>query len=117
MVAQVAVRGTAELRPEAPLRNAVAYVRIRDVTLVDVAAPLIAEQVIGGLSSDRTGKLTFPFALAFPPAAGTIYGLEAHVSLSGRPDVERGDYLTMQAYPVPVDGNTATMRVKMTRVA
>ena len=106
------IEGSVEFHAGSALMGAKAYIRVRDVSLADAAAPIVAEQVVTGITAASGGTVSVPFRLAFPPAPGADYNLEAHISASGAQDIKAGDYLTVQSFPVPLDRATASMRVE-----
>jgi uncharacterized lipoprotein YbaY len=98
--------------PDEVPAGATAYVRVEDVSRVDSAAPVVAEEALTDLSPP-------PQQVAL--AVGDVeprddYSVRVHVSLNGSRDVDAGDYVTTQAYPVLTRGATDQTRVRLQRV-
>jgi hypothetical protein len=73
--------------------------------VADAPARTVAEYVRRDLAYDPAHDPPPAFRLsttALPPGA-TTYVVTAHVDLDGDGQVERGDYVTMQSYPVTRD--------------
>ena len=88
-----------------PLRGATLHVRLQDVGVADAPARTVAEYVRRDLAYDPAHDPPPAFRLsttALPPGA-TTYVVTAHVDLDGDGEVERGDYVTKQSYPVTRD--------------
>ena len=97
--------------------NATVRVRLEDVTYQDVSSEVVAEQVIRGLSHDRGTERRISFALYGPePDARADYSVSVHVDLQGDGQVQRGDYLSMQSYPVLTFGRPNWVSVRVRRV-
>jgi uncharacterized lipoprotein YbaY len=93
------------------------YVRLEDVSRADAAAALIAEQTLEGVSHRAGDKDSLDFALyGPPPAEGADYNVSAHVDLDGDGEVSRGDYVTVESYPVLTRGAPARVRVRVEAV-
>ncbi len=97
-----------------PFADAVVTVRLEDVSLIDAPSKVVAEQVIRNVSCSG-GGLPFELKGALPDDDRARYTVSAHVSLGGGRDVQQGDYITMQSYPVLTHGNPdrVTVQVKL----
>ncbi len=113
---KLTVEGTLELDPAGRIDMATAYVRVRDVSLIDAAAPIAAEHAIPAISAEPRKRLTIPFRIGFEAGQRSAYALEAHLSLSNTPEVRVGDYLTVQSYPVSVEQAPADHRLELKRI-
>ena len=82
-----------------PFSGAVVTVRLTDVSMADAPAGPIAEQVIRDVSFDEKTRIPFRLQGSANSDRGR-YTVSAHVSLNGSRDIQQGDYITMQSYPV-----------------
>lgn len=115
VVTKMLVTGSVNFQPEAPFRQATAYIRVRDVSLADARAPVVAEQVIAGVCSGEGGSC-LGFSLDFSARQKALYNLEAHISMSGTPEIKPGDYLTVQSYPIDPTPHPVRLKVEVRRV-
>ena len=113
MKGRITVRGTARFCPRTSLSGATAFIRVRDVSFADAPASAVAEQVIERLSGEAGRDMIVPFELSFQPVEGRHYGLEAHVSAAARREIEVGDYLTMESYPVSTTHDVTAIVVEL----
>jgi uncharacterized lipoprotein YbaY len=82
-----------------PFTGATIYIRLLDVSLQDAPSKLIAEQVIKNASYSNDQKIEF-----------AIYGnitnnyarhsINIHVDTDNNGKISKGDFITMQSYPV-----------------
>jgi len=95
-VVEVVVEGSG--RPPAGSR---ARIEVRDTSLADTEAPLVAEttaDVLGELSTWLlTVELEIPAASIEPSARLTVF---SHVDVDGDGTISSGDFITTQSYPV-----------------
>jgi putative lipoprotein len=101
------VRGTIEL-PEADLPDQAAtlVIRLENVSRADAASTVVAEQRLNPVV--LSGRSTLAFELEIP--AGQIderdrYSVSVHIDVSGSGELERGDLITKQSYPVLTGGH------------
>ena len=90
---------------------------VEDVSRADAPSQVVA-QVRQPRVPLRDGA-TLPFAVDVP--AGRIdpqssYGVRVHIDTSGSGEVERGDLVSTQAYPVLTHGHGAEVRIRVVRV-
>lgn len=96
--------------------GATAYIRLEDVSRMDVAANVIAEQVIPRVSGAAGQRLSFALNGQQPQDNRARLNISVHVSLSGSREIEAGDYITMQSYPVLTHGYPDHVQVEVRRV-
>lgn len=116
------VRGTVLLPADcATFSRGQARIRLLDVTMLDAPARVVAEQVISNVSPGE--PVEFELRAEVPPTGGS-YSVSAHVKPNPDPtsdkydDIEPGDYLTTQSYPVqPSADRTAEVVVEVCRYA
>lgn len=112
------VRGEIELPPGAPpVSPARVRVELEDVSRADAPSQVIASCRLKGRRPQRPAPI--PFELEVP--AGLIderhrYSIRVHIDLGGTGEVEKGDYVTVQSYPVLTLGHGDHVRVAVRRV-
>lgn len=98
--------------------GATVYVRLEDVSRADAPARIVAEQMIQDFSHAAGTVSPLPFALqGFAPDERSRYSVRVHVDVDGDGQVSRGDFLSMENYPVLTFGypNHVTVQVKELR--
>jgi uncharacterized lipoprotein YbaY len=86
-----------------------------DVSLQDMEARIVAEQVIHDARPDRSQGVPFMLdATSIDPAA--TYAVQAHVETRGNAQVRPGDWVSMQSYPVLTHGAPDHVVVQVERV-
>jgi len=100
-----------------PFTEATAYIRLENVSRADAASPVVAEQIIHNVTHE-TGKPTrLQFCLSVPtPDEKVSYAVRAHVDLDGDGQVSRGDYISMESYPVLTYGYPHQVAVRVREV-
>jgi putative lipoprotein len=115
---QRTVHGTISL-PESGTSDVVATVRVQveDVSRADAPSRVVGEEVYRDVHLER-GR-DFPFSIAVPADAvdeKSSYTVRAHVDVSGSGDVEVGDFVSTQSYPVLTRGHGNKAVIKVSRV-
>jgi uncharacterized lipoprotein YbaY len=116
---QPVVTGEIRFEPQAPpFRNATIRVRLEDVSRMDAPARVVAEQVIRGVSRSTPAAAPVPFAVHSARALDSraTYNLRAHVDLNGNGEIEVGDFITMERFPVRPGPAPARLDVLVRRV-
>lgn len=81
--------------------NATVYVQLLDVSLADAPSKVVAEEVIHDVSFDLDSPSAIPFSVRAPGLDRRgMYTVMVHVDVSGSGDITRGDYITMESFPV-----------------
>ncbi|MEZ4684205.1 MAG: YbaY family lipoprotein [Caldilineaceae bacterium] len=81
--------------------GATVYVRLEDVSRLDAAAILVAETLLPAVALRGQGQDRLHFTLeAALPDPKAHYSLRVHVDVDGDGQISRGDYITMESYPV-----------------
>jgi uncharacterized lipoprotein YbaY len=97
--------------------GATAYVRLEDVTQADAPAKTVAEQVINNVSYQAGGGARLPFTLTGDlPGERRRYAVRVHVDVDGDGQVGRGDYISMESYPVLTFGSPSEISVRVREV-
>jgi len=97
-------------------RAACVLIQVEDVSRLDAPSVVVGEQRIDDVALDG-GNV--PFEVEVP--AGLIddramYSLRVHVDVSGSGEVEHGDLITTQSYPVLTRDNPDAATVKVQRI-
>lgn len=110
-----------EIRFEAAAQSfsgATAYVHLEDVSRADAASRVVVEQVIHNVSHQAGNEDKLEVKLYGQiPNDKVSYSISVHVDLDGDGQVGRGDYISMQNYPVLTFGypNQVSVRVREVR--
>lgn len=97
--------------------GATVYVRLEDVSLADAPARVVAEQVISDLSYEAGSQAKLEFRLDGEiPDERASYSVCVHVDLNGDEKVSRGDYISMESYPVLTFGYPKQVSVRVHEV-
>lgn len=81
-----------------PFDDATIYVRLEDVSRVDSASTVVAEQVIHHVTAS---SVPIPFSLSGElPDQQALYNVSVHVDVNNDGTLSKGDYLSMESYPV-----------------
>ena len=100
---EVQVTGEAIIEHDvASFRDATLHVYVEDVGLVDASEKRLATQHIQGVSHQQGKTTALPFAISCVVRDHrSDHIVRAHISMTGKQDIEQGDLLTVQAYPLP----------------
>lgn len=89
------------------------YVRLEDTTMLDVAAVEVVQQEILLNDQDLSrGQLTFDLPVVHPDPSHS-YNVRAHVDMDGDGGISRGDYISVQGYPVLTFGFPTHVRIRL----
>lgn len=99
-----------------PFAGAVIHIRLEDVSRADAASREVARLDIPGYSHSPGAK-----PLQFSLSAGGIdpsrrHELRVHVDLNGNGQVDAGDQISMESYPVLTQGYPKHATVRLRRV-
>jgi uncharacterized lipoprotein YbaY len=98
--------------------SATIYVRLEDVSRVDALSKTVAEQVLHNVSHQAGHQSQLAINLrGTTPDERASYAVYVHVDVDGDGKVSRGDYISMESYPVLTFGypNRVTVRVREVR--
>lgn len=97
--------------------GATLYVFLEDTTLADESALKIAEQVTKGVAYDADARNSLPFALdGTIPDRRAHYSVRVLVDLNGDGRVSRGDFVSVESYPVLTWSHPSVVTVRVERV-
>ena len=80
--------------------GATANIYLEDVTFIDAASTYISKQVIADINHQMGVTNCVEFALNSFYEQNGRYIIKAHISINGSEEIQRGDYITMESYPV-----------------
>jgi len=81
--------------------NATVYVQIVEVSLADAPSNVVAEEVIPDFQIDMDNLAEIRFSILTSNLNRRAnYDLIAHVDINGSGEITKGDYLTMESFPV-----------------
>jgi uncharacterized lipoprotein YbaY len=85
--------------------DATVYVRVEEAGRLDAAATRIAETVLPGVHVEP-GSAPIPFTVRGVPAVPSGRTLvRVHADVDGDGRISRGDFVSMQSYPVATDAD------------
>lgn len=118
MSAARVVRGEIELPSDAEaVLPARVVVDVEDISRADAPSQLVARLQLE--TGELKGSDLIPFSLEVPADAldeRHLYSVRVHVDMSGSGEIEKGDYITMQTYPVLTRGYGDKTRVAVRKV-
>ena len=103
MTLKITIVGDAPLPPGSSVA-----VEIRDTSLADAPAIVLHRVTVDVPKAGRTMKVTVPITLATVPDGTTVW---AHVDADRDGRVSKGDYVSVESYPV-ASVQSLTVRVK-----
>lgn len=115
----LSVRGEVLIGVDAPaFSRATVYVRLEDVSRVDAAARIVAEQVVGDVSHAPASVVSIPFAVSAAEVVDerTTYVVRVHVDVDRDRRVGRGDFVSTESHPVLTFGRPAWASVRVREV-
>jgi uncharacterized lipoprotein YbaY len=112
------VSGEILFHPEmTSIADATVYVYLEDVSLQDASSVLIGKEIMTGVSHSRGTGSRMQFAIyAELPDERAHYSVRVHVSRDGREEIQLGDFVSTQSYPVITFGNTDFVSIAVQEV-
>jgi len=104
------VHGVVTMPADAPVTTALLVVEVRDVSLADGGAPVLASVAMAGTPVQPGGRARFELAAPEVPAAMAL-SLRCHLDLNGDGTVAVGDLLSTRSIPVPTTGDAGPLTV------
>ena len=97
--------------------GATVHVRLEDVSYADAPSRVVTEQMIRDVSHESGTENILNFTLyGDAPDEKGRYIVTVHVDLHGQGRVTRGDYLSMESYPVLTHGRPSQVSVRVREV-
>jgi uncharacterized lipoprotein YbaY len=111
------VRGTVRFFEAVDVPSgATLYVRLLDVTFTDAPSRTVAEQVLA-LPRGRADERPLAFSLRLETIdPHRTYIVSAHADLDGDGSISRGDWMTMESYPVLTFGHADRVDVVVKKI-
>ncbi len=97
--------------------GATVNVYLEDVSFLDAPAKIVAKQVISHVAHEMGTENRVKFALIGEIAdIRARYSLRVHTALSGNEQIQRGDYISMESYPVLTFGHPHQVTIRVQEV-
>lgn len=94
--------------------NAIMNVQVEDVSRADASSKVMARQKIPAADLELADPIVIAFSLPVEVEdERASYVVRAHVSCSGRDEVEVGDYVSNESYPVLTHGHGRRVNVRV----
>ena len=107
------ITGKIVLPPDAPQVKAKRVtVEVRDVSEADALSTVVAEKHLENAALKPNGRINFKLRVPEVESNRTL-SLRVHVSLDGGDHVKQGDLLTTAHFPVPNQGKSAPLEVRV----
>ena len=100
------------------INKATIYVRIEDTSRADAPSEIVAEHILrnGKFGSDLD-KYVIPFEISIPfVEENKMYTVSVHVDTNGNGKMDKGDYINMESYPVPAQGDKKKVVIKVKQI-
>src|SRR6056297_440554 len=97
------IRGKLVFEKDLPdFSGADVYVMLEDVGRIDAGADILQKETLSSIShkAGETNEVEFQIESEESGNDHPRYNLRAHVDISGNGEVEKGDFVTTQSYPV-----------------
>ena len=102
---------------ETPTKAALVIVRLEDIARADVPDVVIVEARRQYVHLEPGAVLEFEIDVPSEERSERRrYSVSAHVSITGSATIKKGDFITMQSYPVSVTDEDTTEVVRLKRV-
>src|SRR4051794_31297871 len=102
---------------DVPDEAAELIVQVEDVSRADAPSVVVGEQRLRGVRLPPGGALQFEVEVpADRVDPRSSYSVRAHVDVSGSGEVEEGDLLSTQSYPVLTRGHGDAAQVRVQRI-
>lgn len=100
-----------------PFTGATMYVRLENITAADTASEVVADYVERGVTFDPKTSSVLSFAIACnPPDPRDSYAVRVHIDVDGDGEVSKGDFVSMQSYPVITFGHPTEVSILVREV-
>ena len=97
--------------------GATMYVRLEKITAADIASEVVADYVERDVAFDPRTSSDLSFAIAgSSPDPGASYAVRVHIDIDGDGAVSKGDFISMQSYPVITFGHPREVSVLVRQV-
>lgn len=114
----VLVHGAIVLPPDmTPVTPSSVRVEVEDISRADMPSEVVGYQLIS--TGAVSGGEAIPFNIEIPASLidpQRLYSVRAHIAMHNSGEIERGDYITMQTYPVLTRGYGNRVMIAVRRV-
>ena len=100
------------------INKATIYVRIEDTSRADAPSRIVSENILRNVKfGSNLGKYVLPFNIMVPVVEeNKMYTLSVHVDINENGKMDKGDYINMESYPVPLKGFKEKVMVKVKQI-
>jgi Type III secretion system lipoprotein chaperone (YscW) len=100
-----------------PFTGATIFVRLERITAADIASEAVADYVKRDVAFDPKTTSDLSFAIAGdPPDPRVSYAVRVHIDIDGDGAVSKGDFISMQSYPVITFGHPREVSILVRQV-
>ena len=100
-----------------PFTAATVYVRLESITAADIASEAVADYVERDVVFDPKTSSDLLFAIAGnPPDPRASHTVRVHIDIDGDGEVSKGDFISMQSYPVITFGHPREISILVRQV-
>ena len=112
------VKGRVRFDEDAPpFTGATMYVRLENMTLADRTSEVVGDYVERDVAFDPKTAKVLSFAIAGKaPDPRASYAVRVHIDIDGDGEVSRGDFISMQSYPVITFGHPSEVSILVRQV-
>lgn len=101
---------------ETDIQKAVLRVKLLDVTRIDDAAQMVAARSFPPQMISRGSEVAFALDVTGRILPNHRYELAAHLDIDGNELIDRGDFITMEAFPWPEPlGTSIYLKLRLVR--
>jgi hypothetical protein len=100
-----------------PFTGATMYVRLESITAADIGSEAVADYVERDVAFEPKTSSELSFAIAGnPPEPRVSYAVRVHIDIDGDGQVSKGDFISMQSYPVITFGHPREVSILVRQV-
>jgi hypothetical protein len=100
-----------------PFTGATMYVLLENITVADIASEVVADYIERDVAFDPKTAKVLSFAIAGKaPDPRASYAVRVHIDIDGDGEVSRGDFISMQSYPVITFGHPSEVSILVRQV-
>ena len=100
-----------------PFTGATMYVRLERIAAADIASETVADYFERDVAFDRKTSSDLSFAIVGDPLdSRASYVVRVHIDIDGDGAVSKGDFISMQSYPVITFGHPREVSILVRQV-
>jgi uncharacterized lipoprotein YbaY len=98
--------------------KATTYVRIEDTSRANAPSKIVSENILRNVKFlSNLDQYVVPFNISVPIVdENKMYTLSVHVDVNGNGKLDKGDYINMESYPVPLKRFKEKVMVKVKKI-